>query len=139
LGDGPPQGLEILGRAWDEAKITGYGYAYEQTTHHRRRATYCTAVSRVVGEPFHWYLRSQTNMALTSRPVLSGVGSGPLLLGSGGDEAMHFANYIVLGLLIAFMLGAAPGGFLATQIIIATISLRLGEIEPLRRASSFFG
>jgi hypothetical protein len=43
---------------------------------------------------------------LTSRPVLSGVGSGPLLLGNGGDEAMHFANYIVLGLLIAFMLGA---------------------------------
>jgi hypothetical protein len=27
-------------------------------------------------------------------------------LGNGGDEAMHFANYIVLGLLIAFMLGA---------------------------------
>ena len=27
-------------------------------------------------------------------------------MGNGGDEAMHFANYIVLGLLIAFMLGA---------------------------------
>ena len=45
-------------------------------------------------------------MVLSSRPVLSGVGSGPLLLGNGGHEAMHFANYIVLGLLIAFMLGA---------------------------------
>ena len=33
LGDGLPQGLEILG---GEAKITGYGYAYEQATHHRR-------------------------------------------------------------------------------------------------------
>jgi hypothetical protein len=39
-------------------------------------------------------------MVLTSRPVLSGVASGPLLLGNGGDEALHFANYIVLGLLI---------------------------------------
>jgi len=45
-------------------------------------------------------------MVPSSRPVLSGVGSGPLLLGNGGDEAMHFANYIELGLLIAFMLGA---------------------------------
>jgi len=27
---------EILGRAWDEAKIIGYAYAYEQATHYRR-------------------------------------------------------------------------------------------------------
>ena len=78
-------------------------------------------------------------MALTSRPVLSGVGSGPLLLGSGGDEAMHFANYIVLGLLIAFILGPAPGGFLAAQIIIATISLRLAELNPSAGRHRFLG
>jgi Asp-tRNA(Asn)/Glu-tRNA(Gln) amidotransferase A subunit family amidase len=36
LGEGLPQGLEILGRAWDEAKIIGYAYAYEQATHYRR-------------------------------------------------------------------------------------------------------
>jgi Asp-tRNA(Asn)/Glu-tRNA(Gln) amidotransferase A subunit family amidase len=36
LGEGLPQGLEILGRAWDEAKIMGYAYAYEQATHYRR-------------------------------------------------------------------------------------------------------
>ena len=36
LGEGLPQGLQILGRAWDEAKIIGYAYAYEQATHHRR-------------------------------------------------------------------------------------------------------
>jgi amidase len=36
LGEGLPQGLQILGREWDEAKIIGYGYAYEQATHHRR-------------------------------------------------------------------------------------------------------
>jgi Asp-tRNA(Asn)/Glu-tRNA(Gln) amidotransferase A subunit family amidase len=33
---GLPQGLQILGRAWDEARIIGYAYAYEQATHHRR-------------------------------------------------------------------------------------------------------
>jgi Asp-tRNA(Asn)/Glu-tRNA(Gln) amidotransferase A subunit family amidase len=36
LGQGLPVGLQILGRAWDEAKIISYAYAYEQTTHYRR-------------------------------------------------------------------------------------------------------
>jgi amidase len=36
LGQGLPVGLQILGRAWDEAKIIGYAYAYEQGTHYRR-------------------------------------------------------------------------------------------------------
>lgn len=36
LGEGLPVGLQILGRAWDEAKIIGYAYAYEQATHYRR-------------------------------------------------------------------------------------------------------
>jgi hypothetical protein len=34
--DGLPVGLQILGRAWDEAKIVSYAYAYEQATHYRR-------------------------------------------------------------------------------------------------------
>jgi amidase len=37
LGEGLPQGLQIMGRAWDEAKIISYAFAYEQATHHRRR------------------------------------------------------------------------------------------------------
>jgi amidase len=36
LGAGLPTGLQILGRAWDEAKIISYAYAYEQATHYRR-------------------------------------------------------------------------------------------------------
>jgi Asp-tRNA(Asn)/Glu-tRNA(Gln) amidotransferase A subunit family amidase len=36
LGEGLPVGLQILGRAWDEAKIISYAYAYEQSTHYRR-------------------------------------------------------------------------------------------------------
>ena len=35
-GEGLPLGLQILGRAWDEAKIISYAYAYEQATHYRR-------------------------------------------------------------------------------------------------------
>lgn len=38
LGQGLPVGLQILGRAWDESKIIGYAYAYEQATRHRRPA-----------------------------------------------------------------------------------------------------
>ena len=36
LGEGLPQGLQIVGRPWVEAKIIGYAFAYEQATHHRR-------------------------------------------------------------------------------------------------------
>jgi amidase len=36
LGAGLPVGLQILGRAWDEAKIIRYAYAYEQATHYRK-------------------------------------------------------------------------------------------------------
>jgi Asp-tRNA(Asn)/Glu-tRNA(Gln) amidotransferase A subunit family amidase len=36
LGQGLPQGLQIVGRPWDEARIIGYAFAYEQATHHRR-------------------------------------------------------------------------------------------------------
>jgi Asp-tRNA(Asn)/Glu-tRNA(Gln) amidotransferase A subunit family amidase len=35
-GQGLPLGLQILGRAWDESKIIGFAYAYEQATHYRR-------------------------------------------------------------------------------------------------------
>jgi Asp-tRNA(Asn)/Glu-tRNA(Gln) amidotransferase A subunit family amidase len=34
--DGLPVGLELLGRAWDEATLFKLAYAYEQATHHRR-------------------------------------------------------------------------------------------------------
>jgi amidase len=36
LGEGLPAGLQILGRAWDEAKIVGYAFAYEQATRYRK-------------------------------------------------------------------------------------------------------
>jgi amidase len=46
LGEGLPQGLQILGRAWDEAKIIGYAFAYEQATHHRRPPASTPALGR---------------------------------------------------------------------------------------------
>ena len=35
-GEGLPIGLQIVGRAWDEAKVIAYAYAYEQATRYRR-------------------------------------------------------------------------------------------------------
>jgi len=34
--DGLPVGVELLGRAFDDAKLVSFAYAYEQATHHRR-------------------------------------------------------------------------------------------------------
>lgn len=36
LGQGLPVGLQMLGRAWDDARLIGYAYAYEQATQYRR-------------------------------------------------------------------------------------------------------
>jgi len=47
LGEGLPQGLQVLGRAWDEAKIIGYAFAYEQATHHRRPPASTPALGRL--------------------------------------------------------------------------------------------
>jgi Asp-tRNA(Asn)/Glu-tRNA(Gln) amidotransferase A subunit family amidase len=35
-GDGMPVGLEFAARAFDDGRVLGYAYAYEQATHHRR-------------------------------------------------------------------------------------------------------
>lgn len=36
VGPGLPVGLQIVGRAWDDARIINYAYAYEQSTMYRR-------------------------------------------------------------------------------------------------------
>ncbi len=37
---GLPVGLSIIGRAWDDARVLGYGYAFEQATQARRAPTF---------------------------------------------------------------------------------------------------
>lgn len=43
-GDGLPVGVELLGRAFDDAKLVSYAYAYEQATHRRRAPARTPAV-----------------------------------------------------------------------------------------------
>ncbi len=40
LVDGLPVGLSFVGPAWSEARLLGYGFAYEQASHARRPPTY---------------------------------------------------------------------------------------------------
>ena len=40
LVDGLPVGLSFIGAAWSDAKLIGYGYAYEQASHARRPPQY---------------------------------------------------------------------------------------------------
>ena len=43
--DGLPVGIELLGKAFDDAKLVSYAYSFEQATHHRRAPLRTPALS----------------------------------------------------------------------------------------------
>lgn len=45
--DGLPVGLSFIGPAWSDARLLGYGYAYEQASHARRPPTYAATAPAV--------------------------------------------------------------------------------------------
>ncbi len=57
--DGLPVGMELLGRAFTDAKLLGYAYAYEQATHHRRAPARTPALNKLA--PLSWQ-NSTTNL-----------------------------------------------------------------------------
>lgn len=83
LGEGLPQGLQFLGRAWDDARIIAYAYAYEQATHYRRPPPAVpplpeSLVSRFIGT---WQLLEihQHDRASIDRSAAAGTVSGQLI------------------------------------------------------------
>ncbi len=60
-GDGLPVGLELLGRAWDDAKLVGYAFAYEQAAHHRRAPARTPALSAL--RPITWQTKASAGNA----------------------------------------------------------------------------
>jgi amidase len=58
--DGLPVGVELLGRAFDDAKLVAYAYAYEQATHHRKAPSRTPALGTRLSAPL---LTWQSNSA----------------------------------------------------------------------------
>ena len=88
LGEGLPVGLQILGRAWDEARIIGYAHAYEQATHYRRPPPTVPPLassfaSRFVGS---WKLVGidERDASGKVQPSSRGPSSGQLIYGANG-------------------------------------------------------
>lgn len=88
LGDGLPIGLQILGRAWDEARIIGYAHAYEQATRYRHPPASVPPLassfaSRFVGT---WKLVGieERDAGGASRPSPRGPSTGQLVYGADG-------------------------------------------------------
>ncbi len=58
--DGLPVGVELLGRAFDDAKLVSYAYSHEQATHHRRAPARTPALSGKASVPLvNWESTAQ--------------------------------------------------------------------------------
>jgi Asp-tRNA(Asn)/Glu-tRNA(Gln) amidotransferase A subunit family amidase len=65
--DGLPVGVEILGRAFEDAKLVSYAYDYEQSTHHRRAPSRTPTLGAAKSAPLvSW---QQTSSAVGKRNV----------------------------------------------------------------------
>ncbi len=62
--DGLPVGVELLGRALDDAKLVSFAYAYEQATHHRRAPARTPALGERLSVPLiSWQSSTQASGA----------------------------------------------------------------------------
>ncbi len=62
--DGLPVGLELMGRAFDDAKLVSYAYAYEQATPHRRAPARTPALAAI--QPIEWQSNTKAGAAALS-------------------------------------------------------------------------
>ena len=93
LGEGLPQGLQFLGRAWDDARIIAYAYAYEQATYYRRPPPAVpplpeSLASRLIGT---WQLLEghQHHRASMEKSATDGPLSGQLIYAANGSFSMQ--------------------------------------------------
>jgi hypothetical protein len=58
--DGLPVGVELMGRAFDDAKLVSYAYGYEQAAHHRRAPARTPALGGALNvSPVSWESSAQ--------------------------------------------------------------------------------
>ena len=96
--DGLPVGVELLGRAFDDAKLVSYAYAYEQGAHHRRAPARTPA------------LGDGSSVALISWQSSAAVASGMVSARFTFDPATNELTY-----------GITTDGFAPDEILAATI------------------
>ncbi|MGC3979700.1 MAG: amidase family protein [Steroidobacteraceae bacterium] len=86
--DGLPVGLQILGRAWDESRIIGYAYAYEQATHYRVPPINAPPLSESLANNFigTWKL-----IAIHDRDPATGAET-PAVRGAADGQLVYAAN-----------------------------------------------
>jgi amidase len=96
--DGLPVGIELMGRAWDDAKLVSYAYAYEQATHHRRAPDRTPALAGQTSVPLlRWESSAQaSNKTLSAKFTF--------------DRTTNELTYAI-----------APAGFASDEIMLATI------------------
>jgi amidase len=86
--EGLPLGLQLVGRAWSDARITAYAYAYEQATHHRRPPAFTPPLSdslagRLIGT---WKL-----VAIRDRDPVTGIET-PATRAAADGQLVYAAN-----------------------------------------------
>lgn len=86
--EGLPLGLQILGRAWDDEKIIGYAYAFEQATLYRRAPAFTPPLEESFKQQFigAWKL-----IGIATRDVKTGVET-PMERGPEAGQLVYFTN-----------------------------------------------
>jgi amidase len=96
VDEGLPQGLQILGRPWDDAKIIGYAYAYEQATHYRRPPPTVPPLAGSLANRFigTWKLvavQQRDSASGAEKPLASDPSSGQLIYAANGRLSAQIA------------------------------------------------
>ncbi len=110
-----PLGLQMLGRAWDDARLVGFAYAYEQATLHRRSPAATPPLGAEPAEPF---LGTWRLVAIRDRDTATGMET-PAARGA-VDGQLYYA----------------PNGRMSVQIIRTG---RTGATANADGFSSYFG
>jgi amidase len=97
LGEGLPQGLQIIGRPWEEARIIDYAYAYEQATHHRRPPPTVppladSLASRFIGTWKLVAIRERDRISGAEKPSPPDTAGGELIYAANGELSVQIVR-----------------------------------------------
>jgi len=95
--EGLPLGLQIVGRAWADARITAYAYAYEQATHHRRPPPFTppldnSPAGRLVGTWKLVAIRDRNPATGTETPAARAAADGQLIYAANGRLSVQIVR-----------------------------------------------